>query len=81
MVGLSSHFLLNCEVLDSIRQLILGDIKCRLRHSDIDLNDQDMLLQIIIDCSVFVVRQLKEKYLAANSIWTLHGFCRPGEGV
>ena len=27
----------------------------------------------------FVVRQLQEKYLAANK--RLHGFCRPGEGV
>ena len=29
--------------------------------------------------AVFVVRQLQEKYLAANK--RLHGFCRPGEGV
>ena len=29
--------------------------------------------------AIFVVRQLQEKYLAANK--TLHGFCRPGEGV
>ena len=29
--------------------------------------------------TIFVVRQLQEKYLAANK--TLHGFCTPGEGV
>ena len=29
--------------------------------------------------AIFVVRQLQEKYLAANK--RLHGFCRPGEGV
>ena len=29
--------------------------------------------------AIFVVRQLQEKYLAANK--RLHGFCRPGEGI
>ena len=29
--------------------------------------------------AIFVVRQLQEKYLAANE--TLHGFRRPGEGI
>ena len=29
--------------------------------------------------AIFVVRQLQEKYLAANK--TLHGFHKPGEGV
>ena len=29
--------------------------------------------------TIFVVRQLQEKYLAANK--TLHGFRRPGEGI
>ena len=29
--------------------------------------------------AIFVVRQLQQKYLAANK--RLHGFCRPGEGI
>ena len=29
--------------------------------------------------AIFVVRQLQVKYLAANQ--TLHGFCRPGQGI
>ena len=29
--------------------------------------------------AIFVVRQLQEKYLAANK--RLHGFRRPGEGI
>ena len=29
--------------------------------------------------AIFVVRQLQEKYLAANK--RLHGFCRPGEDI
>ena len=29
--------------------------------------------------AIFVVRQLQEKYLAANK--RLHGFCRPKEGI
>ena len=31
--------------------------------------------------AILVIRQLQEKNLAANKIKTLHGFCRPGEGI
>ena len=42
-----SHFLLHCAILESIRELILMDIKYILRYSDIDFNNGEILLYLI----------------------------------
>ena len=41
-----THFLLHCAILESIREPILKDIKYILRHSDIDFNNSEILLQL-----------------------------------
>ena len=46
-----THFLLHCATLESIREPILKDIKNILRHSDIDFNNSEILLQLLTDCS------------------------------
>ena len=49
-----THFLLHCAILESIREPILKDIKYILRHSGIDFNNREILLQLLTDCSAIL---------------------------
>ena len=49
-----THFLLHCAILESIREPILKDIKYILRHSVIDFNKSEILLQLLTDCSAIL---------------------------
>ena len=54
IAGTSTHFLLHCATLESIREPILKDIIYILRHSDIDFNNSEILLQMLTDCSAIL---------------------------
>ena len=49
-----TRFLLHFATLESIRQPILTDIKYIVRHSDIDFNNSEILLQLLTDCSAIL---------------------------
>ena len=49
-----THFPFHCAILESIREPILKDIKYILRHSDIDFNNSEILLQLLTDCSAIL---------------------------
>ena len=49
-----AHFLLDCTTFEIIRQHILKDIKHILRNCGLDLNNKEMLLRLLINCSAVI---------------------------
>ena len=58
-----THFLLHCAILESIREPILKDIKYILRHSDIDFNNSEILLQLLTDCSAILDTETVSEFI------------------
>ena len=56
-------FLLHCAILESIREPFLKYIKYILRHSDIDFNNSEILLQLLTDCSAILDTETVSEFI------------------